>query len=144
MINETYLRNTNPSGMEEYYDKEILSRHLKLTHFLGWEYVKHPRDNKNDGWFENDVFITADIRDLEFDSDWNILMKVVSKIEDIRSQKYGRFTVTIESDCCRISATNKTKETTYNKQYCASNDKLKSTYNSVIMFVEWYYSNNIK
>ena len=68
---------------------------------------------------------------------WTELMFAVDEIEQIRHQKYGRFIVTIEDDCCTIRATNQTKENTYHKIYCAKN-KYKSVTESLILFLEWY------
>lgn len=78
-----------------------------------------------------------DNKDNELPSDWNLLGKLVGEIEAIRSQRWGRFIVTIKDDCCSIQATNRTKEGTYSKSYC-SGDKFNSVDKSVKMFFEWY------
>lgn len=124
--------------------KQTLIEYKLLADFMGWGYDASKDGIGREGWFDENTFVVNDILDMEFNSDWNMLMKVIDKIESIKHQKYGRFTVDIENDCCKISATNRTKETTYNKTYCVSGNKLKSAYNAVIMFIEWYNTNIIK
>lgn len=145
-------------------DKEVLKEdYKKLADFLGYLYFPYSKDkgvqNKEyPGWFrasklmdseedrriftyKSPCFITRNTLSLNFKKDWNMLLKVVDKIESIEDQKYGGFKVKMESDCCLIQSNNKTKESAYSKMYCTNKDKLKAVYESCLLFVEWFNNN---
>jgi hypothetical protein len=86
---------------------------------------------------ENKIISTFMDEPFEWYDHWQGLMRIVSKIESLESQKFGRFIVQIYDDCCTIQATNRTKENTYSKLYC-SKDKKNSVYQSILLFLEWY------
>lgn len=128
-----------------------------FTEFMGWIYF--PQDGitvqgtEYPGWFESkvldygdtqrvftydsSVFISKDINDINFKEDWNILIKVVDKIESLKDNRHGGFTVTIEDDHCLIQSKNISKESAYSKLYKGLN-KIGAVYRSCLMFIEWY------
>jgi len=72
-------------------------------------------------------------RDLPFDREWDWLMPVVGKIENITD----RFVVvTIEGNSCTISAED--KDGLYYKVTLTRNSKIESTYEAVVSFIKWY------
>lgn len=108
-------------------------------HTPGWYMIKN-LDNVHDKRI-GQIYLGRKTDDLAFKYSWNMLMNVIIKIERSESQKFGKFKVSITDDCCTIQATNRTKENTYSKTYCSEN-KLNSTYQSVLLFLDWY--NTIK
>lgn len=140
----------------------IRNQYKNIAKFLGYEYI--PLDTQKSekqypGWFKSiDVpmvsenanfklynhkspcFVTRKTLDLNFKYDWNNLMKVVEKIEKLKSQQFGKFKVIIQDDGCIIQATNRTKENTYSKSYY-SESKINSVYSSILLFIEWFNNN---
>jgi hypothetical protein len=78
--------------------------------------------------FSND---TISIKDLKFHSDWNWLMEVVEKIEEIEG---NRFKVEIYNNVCRI----------YDHQEyddvidITDETKIEAVYNACVEFIKWY------
>lgn len=137
-------------------DKNILREQYKLiADFMGYSYIPRNEVGKGTraGWYrsrqhlnENNelIFAKSDTHlvdktlDLNFKHGWVELMRVVEKIENIESNKYGGFDVNITRDSCTIFARNKSKQDSYSKTYFSINDKLKATYESVLLFINWY------
>lgn len=75
---------------------------------------------------------------INYKDPWDNLMEIVKTIENIKSQRYGGFTVTIARDICLIQSRNTGKESTYSKSYFSNNDKKSAVYQSCLMFIKWY------
>ena len=142
---------------------QLREEYKTIASFMGYEHFPFSNNgtiqNKEyPGWFKpvklsNDMgefrlyvykspcFVARKTLDLDFKHNWEMLMKVVGKIEKIQHQKYGRFKVKIEDDSCLIQSTLKGKESTYSKVYVSPNNKKQAVYESCLMFVEWYNSN---
>ena len=136
-----------PSGKEEVVSDVLKEQYKKIAEFMGYFYVPSAEINPKlgPGWYWNrnpkDGFICRNTKKLNFKYDWQILMRVVLKIESLKSQRYGGFKVTIVDDCCTIQAHLK-KENTYSKTYCSST-KINSVYESVVLFIDWYNTNEL-
>ena len=83
------------------------------------------------------------VKNLKYHSDWNWLMKVVEKIENIKDSHHGRFGIYISSNSCVIQSTNfKSDKPIANPSYYYDdvilNSKLESTYNAVVRFINFY------
>jgi len=83
----------------------------------------------------------------KFDKEWNWLMPVVEKIENLHDDHHGYFQVHIHSNACDIQGTNLWKAiepgSTYGDVYMSDpnailNTKIESTYHNVIQFIKWY------
>lgn len=84
------------------------------------------------------------IKDIyQYDKDWNLLMKVVEKIESIKDLYHGRFGVYISSNSCTIQSTNFRPDkpipnTPHYYDDVVLNNKIESVYNAVIRFINFY------
>ena len=84
------------------------------------------------------------IKDIyQYDRDWNLLMKVVEKIESIKDSYHGRFGVYISSNSCTIQSTNfRPDKPILNPPHyydnIVLNTKIESTYYSVVKFINFY------
>ena len=84
------------------------------------------------------------IKDIyQYDRDWNLLMKVIEKIESIKDSYHGRFGVYISSNSCTIQSTNFRPDKPipnpphyYNN--VVLNNKIESVYYSIIYFINFY------
>ena len=107
----------------------IIENNKLIAEFLGFQ-------STSLGWFDNEehlINVEKDntFDDLKFHSDWNWLMKVVEKIENLG---YG---VTIGmADYCIIQ--NDWKEDLKEIHSLTKNGKLLCTYNACIEFIKWY------
>lgn len=136
-----------PSGKEEIVSDVLKDQYKKIAEFMGYFYVSHNEGSDlGPGWYYSkhpkNGFICRNTKTLNFKYDWQMLMRVVLKIEALVSQRFGGFKVTIIDDCCTIQANLRRKENTYSKSYC-SKTKLNSVYESVILFIDWYNSNKV-
>ena len=114
----------------------------KIADFMGYTYRNPDKTNGVviPGWyFSEDLnsWICKGTRDLKFKYSWQELMRVVLKIESLKSQRFGGFKVIIHEDVCTIQAHERKKENTYSKTY-ASKTKINSVYQSVLLFIDWY------
>lgn len=76
-----------------------------------------------------------------YDSDWTELMKAVHKIESLSHKYHGDFSVIIGKNKCIIIGSNvNINENTYN-EYASHNNKITSTWLSVVWFIIWYNIN---
>ena len=83
------------------------------------------------------------LNDMNYHEDWNLLMPVVEKIEDIKDTHHGHFVVYIGSNECTIQATNlrTDKPLTDPPHYfddVTLDTKKISTWYAVIRFIQWY------
>jgi hypothetical protein len=84
---------------------------------------------------------------LGYHSDWNQLMQIISKIEQIKDDYHGQFGVHIVGNSCTIQSTNfrpdkRTSEPPYYFYSHTSTSKIEATYYVVVEFIKWY--NTIK
>ena len=139
-------------------DKNKLKQEYKLlADFLGYRFLELQEKTKilDPGWYRVqalekimhekialDYYVCRNTLGLAFRYDFNILMRVVSKIEKLESQRFGGFTVHIDGDCCLIQSKRRSKSSGYSKMYCGNGSKLSAIYESCVLFVEWYKTNN--
>ena len=76
-----------------------------------------------------------------YDSDWTELMKAIHKIESLSHKYHGDFSVIIGKNKCIILGSNADiNENTYN-EYVSHDNKITSTWLSVVWFIIWYNIN---
>ena len=84
---------------------------------------------------------------ISFDNDWQLLMKVVEKIESIQDDHHGYFQVHISGNSCTIQGSNLWKAIEPNSKYgwvylsdpnAIFETKRESTWYNVIKFIQWY------
>jgi hypothetical protein len=122
--------------------EEIIKNNILLAEFLGWEYVYYAPC-----WNHPIIDGAKTENDFDYASNWNSLMEVVEKIESIRDEEYGKFSVSIRSNTCDIHSSHLWKVVQGidpNAPAYMSDcnaifpTKLESTYYNVVRFVEWY------
>jgi hypothetical protein len=116
----------------------------------GWEttdiYVKNPseeflKQKKFGSFADEDYYNDKKPYDnykwsLNYNTDWNLLMGVVEKIENLFN---GNMIIEIEGDNCRLSTNcNSVLDKNYFELYSTLNTKIESTYEAVIKFIKWY------
>ena len=145
--------------MENSDNNELRETYKLLAKFADFHYEELDVKNRGSnfpGWYhrfgsseimlghKSPHFITRKTLDLRFKYSWDMLMKVVAKVESITDQYHGGFTVVISKDSCTVFSQNKSKERAYSKTYVSPKNKLKAVYESMILFVNWYNNNNNK
>jgi hypothetical protein len=83
---------------------------------------------------------------VNFDNDWELLMKVVEKIESIQDDHHGHFQVHISGNSCTIFGSYLWKaigDENYGHVYLSDPNaifetKRESTWYNVIKFIQWY------
>ena len=88
-----------------------------------------------DGENEKHYFLP---QEMLFDTDWNWLMEVVEKIENIKIETY-KVRVDIYFNCCQIYPTHWDKLISI---YGNNETKLQATYRAVVEFIKWYNKQN--
>lgn len=83
-----------------------------------------------------------------YDSDWNLLIPVVEKIESIHDDHHGYFGVHIYSNSCTIQGTNLNMAIEGSIDYVYMSDpnailptKIESTFYNVVAFIKFYNAN---
>lgn len=93
---------------------------------------------------KNNVLLAIFMNSLVFDyhSDWNRLMSVVDKIENVRKDKKGYNDIVayvrIESNTCEIAFVDKIQEFAI---FWKCDTRIEAVYTACIEFVEWYNKN---
>jgi hypothetical protein len=85
----------------------------------------------------------------KFNNSWDCLMEVIEKIESIKDHYHGRFGVYINSNSCTIQSTNfrPDKPISNSPHYYSDSvldTKIKSTYNEVFKFINFYNIQKLK
>lgn len=96
-------------------------------------------------WFDNRGVLNGQRNEkLLFDSDWNWLMKVIEKIDNLRtisSDKESYFyCVSLDGDCAKI-LDGKTGEVIV--EIISGGSWIETTYKLVVEFVKWYNKNKL-
>jgi hypothetical protein len=127
---------------------------LLISKFMGIENVfVHPRfgayvAEDDQGYID---WVDIGIRRINYDRDWNELMKVVEKIESIENKHHGYFQVHIHSNSCDIQGTNLWKAIENLQEYgwvymsdpnAILGTKFESTYYNVVAFIKWWNDYN--
>jgi hypothetical protein len=91
------------------------------------------------GWYKDSSFTDriCSFDGLKFHSDWNWLMEVVEKIEDLKHCQ-----IDISLNWCRIGY----KDTLFNydsRNHFKDITKIESVYNACVEFIKWYNENKI-
>lgn len=109
-----------------------------IAEFMGFDFSRFA----NDGIIEpqEDIFFTDSktftLEELKFHSDWNWLMEVVEKIEEIENI---RFNVETSQDTCRIYDC-ENFEDIVNIEY--ADTKIQAVYQAVVAFINWHNQQN--
>lgn len=111
-----------------------------IAEFMGWEIY-------NELWVNaKKVFVQYTDQSLKFHSDWNWLMKVVGKIETLKTP-YDGFSWSIEPFSVLINRNNvyiqvdagKSKDIRFSDIHCTT--KIESVYTVCVEFIKWYNLN---
>lgn len=150
--------------MEKLSNNDLLRQeYKKIADFMGYTYFERTKlgslqNREYPGWFDtnginveniknstsvlsyktNNRFITGKTLGLNFKYDYEKLMKVVSFIENLESQRYGGFYVTIVGDTCSILPKRKTKSGDIGVQVSIDGQKKLSIYTACLKFIEKY------
>lgn len=129
---------------------EIIEGNKLIARFLGYQYYPKIGDEVFPGWRHskahlkmNSSYLGRNHKDLRFDSDWNRLMRTVSKIESTYDEFHGYFAVFISSNSCSIQGTKlniEQKHYAYFNQ-CNQETKILAVWEAVVMFIIWYNEN---
>ncbi len=115
---------------------EIKASDRLIAKFMGFkiEYL----DNIKEEWVYLHPFKHNDrLSKLKFHTSWDWLMPVVERIE---KENHVYFDIYREATRVRYQP----QETTLWKAMCPDeNDKINHVYNAVVLFIEWYNTNNI-
>ena len=76
-----------------------------------------------------------------YHSDWMELMKAINKIETLSHKFHGNFSVIIAMDKCIIAGTKADSDNNIYNEYVSYDDKITSTWLSVVWFIIWYNFN---
>lgn len=124
----------------------LKEKQILLAKFLKWEFLGE--DHNPDWKKDTDEYI--DSSNFNFDSDWNYLMKVVTKIESIEDEHDGHYGVYISSNSCTIQGTNLHLALRNLSEYgyvyfddMVLGSKEESTFEACVRFVEWFNNKNL-
>lgn len=141
----------------ELYNKKILKEspedviskknhyNIVIAKFLGAQdrIVDNPKYDKNPFViydFPNGHCLEAEY--MSYHRDWQELMKAVDKIETLTDEIYhGDFSVIIAKNKCIITGSNISKNAYAYNEYVTHNNKITSTWLSVVWFIIWYNLN---
>jgi hypothetical protein len=149
---------------------EITEGNEKIAKFLGWYQEPDGQAAMNVTWFENGEFakyVAYSIHntgrtDLPFHRDWNWIMKVVTKLEDmsfcVHSANYCKeksvkdnlnahigFDLGDEDYYCDISGSIKEDNTTrYFQIQRLDEDRIESLFKTIVMFIDAYNDKTIR
>lgn len=84
--------------------------------------------------------MNAIVKYSKYDSDWNWLMSVVEKIEQLKNRHNFTFSVKISGNYCTIESYNYSLIVRIVE--CNDTTKLKSVYNACVRFIKWYNKQN--
>lgn len=120
---------------------------IQNKYYPGWFKCSEQevRDNLNGNYgvltYSNPNYICRNTLDLRFSTDIRRLMKVVDKIESIRSEKYGRFIVRVEGNQCDIFCYPKVDGVTFSvMSLCKYREE--SIYSACLNFIKKYNEYN--
>jgi hypothetical protein len=119
-------------------EKEIIQGNKLIAHFMDEYDLFH---------WERDPF--NEYRKADYHSNWENLMPVVEKIEQIKDNYHGRFGVYIGSNTCTIQSTKfrsdkKIPKPPYYFNCVTLDTKINSTYLMVVRFIKWYNTNKVE
>jgi hypothetical protein len=126
--------------------------------YLGYKYYKWSDkdipNNLSGGWIHTKkqpkdryYYLGRTAKEMAFHWDWNLLMLVVEKIEEIRNDDYGWFQVYINGNECTIQSKNVNVhkydlETYMSNPNAIFETKVQSTFYNVVNFLKWYKTIN--
>jgi len=129
--------------------KNIIENNKLIAEFLNWEFddlsetFETPFLKLVEPQAFGDEQFSCKLQDfeLEFHSDWNWLMEVVEKIENLQDEnKCAIYNVQIEQ-CFVEIIENHTSDTIISTD---ANSKLEAVYNACVEFIKWYNENKSK
>ena len=111
--------------------KNIVENNKLIAEFLGYS-QPHPDYPNTTYWYKKDC---QPLTILLFHSDWNWLMRVVEKIENLQDENNcAIYNVQIEQ-CFVEIIENHTSDTIISTD---ANSKLEAVYNACVEFIKWY------
>ena len=114
--------------------KNIVENNKLIAEFMGLSYCKK---HLYEGWYKNHEHNhrLCDFNGLKYHSDWNWLMRVVEKIENLQDENScAIYNVQIEQ-CFVEIIINHTSETIVEVD---CNSKIQAVYQACVEFIKWY------
>ena len=112
--------------------KNIVENNKLIAEFLGYS-QPHPDYPNTTYWYKKDC---QPLTILLFHSDWNWLMRVVEKIENLQDENNcAIYNVQIEQSFTEIIDNHTSETIIYNID---ADSKIEAVYNTVIEFIKWY------
>ena len=130
--------------------ENIIENNKLIAEFLDWEFddlsetFETPFLKLVDSHAFGDEQFSCKLQDfeLEFHSDWNWLMSVVEKIENLQDENNcAIYNVQIEQSFTEIIDNHTSETIIYNID---ADSKIEAVYNTVIEFIKWYNEQNKK
>lgn len=134
------------------FRENIKSGNDKIAKFLGW-FIE---ENQKGTWYVNDgtairvaysLYTNYPHMDLPFHRDWNMLWKVIEKIEDLDPNDRVNHTYSIEITGNGTTAYKNIvsgNESNIINRFNSHNNRLENTFLVVVAFIDWYNEKNKK
>ena len=106
----------------------LIAEFMGINHLNDDKYINNLKEMKAEGLYFEQGYMTSE---LKFDTDWNWLMPVIRKIEELGND------VLITTNYIQISFDE-------GEQFIVIDDlniKIDSVYNAVVEFIKWYNEN---
>jgi len=116
---------------------------ILIGNFMGLLLIEGINFKGNKYYYYNNP-IMEDFESLpDYDSDWNELMKVVEKIEEIYVFNYSGYLLESSDSIKNFEEMMKLTKTGFfiNNQMIYVNTDIKEVYKAVVIFIEWYNNN---
>lgn len=123
-------------------------KNILIAEFMGYEIQKDPTERFFGRYKTPITKVWVKENELSFDSDWNWLMQVVEKIDELKTPitnnpnligKFEDYQLEISNKHVVIYAHGEvTKDITYTKE----STKIESVYNACFVFIKWYNEKN--
>lgn len=136
---------------------EFINEGNKLcAEYLGYNYYENIPNNLSGGWIHTKkqpkdryYYLGRTAKEMSFHWDWNLLMLVVEKIEEIRNNDYGWFQVYINANQCDIRSKYAYLSDNNVKSYRSDPNaifqtKIESTFFNIVEFLKFYEKQRIK
>ena len=116
--------------------KNIVENNKLIAEFLGYS-QPHPDYPNTTYWYKKDC---QPLTILLFHSDWNWLMRVVEKIENLQDENNcAIYNVQIEQSFTEIIDNHTSETIIYNID---ADSKIEAVYNACVEFIQWYNQQN--
>ena len=109
-----------------------------IAEFMGFELQNNPNERWFNQWFTKETLnkpYNSRIEILHFDTDWNWLMEVVEKIENIEDEnRCSKYNFEMVQTFVEIIDNNNSDTIVE----IDKNTKIQATYKAVVEFIKWY------